>query len=154
MQVPRVSKLLSEFSIYHFFDSPAHHFSCRPQIYPPLWGVCRANGSPTFTTFGNQVRELLPSVRMKQQGQYLLAGRRLRTVQRTFALAIPFYFLLFISPEENIVLKKTFITFWIFLSLYSMEYQRDIFITFLNENNFYSNSIKCFSMLHYEVKAF
>ena len=81
MQVPRVSKLLSEFSIYHFFDSPAHHFSCRPQIYPPLWGVCRANGSPTFTTFGNQVRELLPSVRMKQRGQYLLLARRLRTVQ-------------------------------------------------------------------------
>ena len=73
---------------------------------------------------------------------------------RTFALAIPFYFLLFISPAENIVLHKTFITIWIFFSLYSIEYQRDIFITFLNENNFYLNSIKCFSTLTMELKHF
>ena len=32
------------------------------------------------------------------------------------------------------------------------EYQRDIFITFLNENNIYVNSIKCF-YLDYEVKT-
>ena len=43
LQVPRVSKLLSEFSIYHFFDSPAHHLSCRPQIYPPLSTSVQAN---------------------------------------------------------------------------------------------------------------
>ena len=68
----RVSKLLSEFSIYHFFDSLAHHFSCRPQIYPPLLRSVQAKNSPAFTTFGNQVRELLPSVRMR--GQYLLVA--------------------------------------------------------------------------------
>ena len=117
--------------------------------------MCRTNGSPTFTTFGNQVRELLPSVRMKQWGQYLLLARRLRTVQNICSGHSILFSIIHLScwkysTIENIYYFLNFL-FFVFNGI-SKGYIYNIFEW--KQLLFKFNTVECLSTLTIKLKHF